>query len=130
MDIKILEEKLDKGQSWGFKKELSDPAYLGWIVLKKRKPPIIYPKEAYAENEQERYSSLVRRYESAIQTPYLFLNFELKKEVHESEEYEAPDDYRLNECIYFETLEEVVSHISSLGYSLNDIKHRREIDAP
>lgn len=130
MDIESLEKKLSKGEQWGFKKELEVPDYLGWILLVKRKPPIIHTRDAYQPEEEEIYTSLVELHEKLGKTPYQILNLELRREVHESDAYETEEDYRFKQSLYFANLQEVEDFLSDLGYNLSDIKHRSEIDAP
>lgn len=130
MNIDNLEKKLTKGEQWGFRKEIDDPDYLGWILLVKRQLPIIYPRDAYEPEEEERYLSLVELYEKLKKTPYQILNLELRREVHESDVYETEEDYRFKQSLYFANLQEVENYLSDLGYDLNQIKHRSEIDAP
>jgi len=130
MNIEELERKLNQGERLGLKKDIDDPSYLGWILLTKRKPPIVYPREAYGENGEGIYRDLVELHEKLTKTPYHILNLELKREVHEGEAYETEEDYRFKESLYFETLQQVEYYISNLGYCLNNIKYRREIDAP
>ncbi|MDY6781851.1 MAG: hypothetical protein SW833_04740 [Cyanobacteriota bacterium] len=128
MNIEDLEKKLDRGEEWGFRKVVDNSDYLGWVLLAKRKPPIVFPKETY--ETEETYISLREWSEKLKRTPYHILVLELKREVHESGDYEDNDDYRQRESYYLSTLQEVEEFIENLGYSLQNIQFSGDIDPP
>ncbi len=128
MDSDSLEKKLNQGGQWGFRKETNDPNYLGWILIVKYKPPILYSQELY--KDEAIYIRVVRKHEKITKSPYHVHIVELKREVHESDNYQSEDDYRQRENYYFSTLNEVEEFITKLGYSFDNIKRRDELDAP
>ncbi|MEM8642207.1 MAG: hypothetical protein AAGG51_25845 [Cyanobacteria bacterium P01_G01_bin.54] len=82
MNFEDLEKKLDRGEQWGFRKVVDHPEYLGWILLSKEQPPIVFPKETY--EIEKVYDSLVELAEKLKKTPYHVRVCELRREVHES----------------------------------------------
>jgi len=128
MNLEELEKHLDKGEQWGIRKETDSTDYLGWILITKRRPPTIWPRYAY--DDLNLYSSLTDQANDIIGKPYHVRVLELRRDVHESGEYEGTEDYRLNENYYLETLDEVERMVEQLGYSIKDVKFRGELDAP
>jgi hypothetical protein len=123
-----LEKRLDYGEQWGFIKNTDSPDYLGWVLITKRKPKPVTPIDP--EQDRERYLKWVQRTEALRKQPYSVLILELRRDVHESGQYESTEDYRTREYYLFASLEEVVEFLHKLGYSLENIKHRSELDAP
>jgi hypothetical protein len=128
MNLDELEEHLDKGEQWGVRKVTDSPDYLGWILIAKRRPPSIWPRNTYSDPAL--YSRLTDQARDISEKPYHVRVIELRRDVHESGKYESTDDYRQNENYYFETLNEVERIIEQLGSSIKDIKFRSELDAP
>lgn len=123
-----LERALDRGEQWGFRKETNDQDFLGWILISKRHPPILWPSD---EKEHPiRYQRIKAERERLLKTPYHVKILELSRTVHESGDYENAADYRLIENLYFSTIHDVTAFVQSLGYELSHILPRREIDAP
>ena len=124
-----LDKKLNNGEQWGFIKETDSDEYLGWILINKLQKLTFQPKrEDYSE--EYLYLRVLREAEKREKIPYHVLIKELRRDVHESEEYETGDDIRLKENYYFSCIDEVEKFIEKLGYSFDFIKHRSEIDAP
>src|ERR1051325_9551112 len=98
-----LERYLERGDHLGFKKETGTDEYLGWILLSKQKPDERYLSLVEAGEEPE----FVAKQEKIRQKPYQVLVQELKRDVYESDRYETNEDYRMNECHRFPTLNEV-----------------------
>jgi bifunctional DNA-binding transcriptional regulator/antitoxin component of YhaV-PrlF toxin-antitoxin module len=126
MKRKDLEYFLERGDELGFIKKTDDDSYLGWILLRKRKP-------------NERYESLlelgedpdfIAKQDLIRSKPYRITLLELRREVHESDKYEINEDYRLREKYDFSSLDEVEIFLEKFNYNLEDIKWRIEIDAP
>jgi hypothetical protein len=113
MNKQELEKKLANGTSYGFIKETDDDNYLGWVLITKLQPIIIYDKKSY---DEEHYLHLLKKQEAQKKYPYFVRIIELLRDVHESEVYA--------------TLDEVEEFITELGYSFDNIKDRWEIDAP
>jgi hypothetical protein len=128
MNLEELETHLDKGEQWGIRKETDSHDYLGWILITKRRPPTIWPRNTY--DDPNLYSSLMDLANEIIEKPYHMQVLELRRDVHESGEYENTEDYRQNENYYFETLGEAERMVERLGYSIKEIKFRGELDAP
>lgn len=128
MNKNELNKRLNNGEQWGFIKETDNYDYLGWILINKEQPIIIYEKKAYSSGEQ--YIRLVKKEEARRKNPYHIRIVELLRDVHEKGVYETQEDYRQNDNHYFSTLDEVEKYIVELGYTFEDIKGRREIDAP
>lgn len=122
-----LRKKLDSGESWGFIKKTDSDDYLGWILIAKLQPIIIYEKKAYSE---EHYAYLIKKQEERKKHPYFVRIIELRKDVHESGVYETSEDYRQNDIYDFSTFDEVEQFIIKLGYVFKNIKDRWELDAP
>jgi hypothetical protein len=127
MDKNELEKKLNNSD-WGFLKNTNSNDYLGWILIHKYKPLMIYPKEAYDNEEQ--YIRLTQEDKRRKKYMYYVRIIELRRDIHESGAYETGDDYRQNDCYHFSTLDEVKQFIVELGYRLEDLKDRWELDAP
>jgi hypothetical protein len=128
MNLEELEERLDKGEQWGVIKETDSPDYLGWILITKRRPPTMWPRDTYGDSDL--YSRLMDQTRDIIEKPYHVRVIELRRDVHESGEYESTEDYRQNENYYFKALDEVERIIEQLGCSIKNIKFRSELDAP
>jgi hypothetical protein len=127
MDKNELEKNLTSAD-WGFLKDTNSVDYLGWVLIHKYKPLIIYEKEAYSSEEQ--YIRLLKEDKRRKKYPYHVRIIELRRDIHESGVYETGDDYKQNDCYHFSTLDEVAQFITELGYSFENIKDRWELDAP
>lgn len=128
MDSKELERKLEAGQRWGFTKQTSDADYLGWVLLRKRKPRPVPPFDLSEKPEQYRqYMSLV---EEIRQLPYHVHIVELRRDVHERGDYETSEDQRLLENYYFPNLDQTITFLEGMGFGLDQIRPAFELDAP
>ena len=121
-----LERFLEQGHELGFVKETDDPEFLGWILLRKRKPnqrliSIINPDEDADIMATEQMLSV---------RPYQVQVIELSKAVFEADRYETEKDYRVNDVSYFSCLDDVQQFVGTFGLFLEDIKWRIEINAP
>jgi hypothetical protein len=123
-----LEKKLERGEQWGFRMKLNTPECLGWILISKQKPYAAYPRDAFTH--EELYQHHVKGAARVKETPYHVLIIEILREAHESEKYEDEEDYRRRDNYYFSTLDDVEKLVEELGYKLEDIKWRAELDAP
>jgi hypothetical protein len=104
-----LERYLERGNTLGFTKHTDSTRFLGWILLSKK----------------------VWRVEADDQRgPFLVRVVELDREVHEGDDYEKNEDYRVNERIWFKDLDAVERFLNPLGLSLEEIKWASDIDAP
>jgi hypothetical protein len=128
MTLDELERHLELGEQWGYKKETDSSDYLGWVLLSKRQPSPLWERKAYANEEV--YLQAKERADRLKKTPYHLRVIELRRDVHESGEYESTEDYRLNENHYCSSLTEAVRLIKNLGFQLENIKWRGELDAP
>ena len=128
MNLDELEKHLDKGEQWGVRKATDSTDYLGWMLIAKRKPPTVWPRNTYSDPSL--YSRLTDLARDISEKPYHVRVIELRRDVHESDKYERAEDYRQNDNYYFETLNEVEKLFEQLGSGLNDIKFRGELDAP
>lgn len=126
MDFCELEGLLDRKESVGFRKPTDDPEYLGWILVRKLEanPRLL---ELFDESEAP---ELVREERRRQHEPYLVLRIELKRSVHEAGDYETEQDYRQKEQLWFGSLADVEKQLAQWGYSLEDARNARELDAP
>ena len=83
-----LERFLEDGHLLGFKNEVQNPKYLGWIILQKQKP-------------DERYLSLLdedeemwfrKKQEVIVEKPYVVQVIELEHSKYESEDFQEEYD--------------------------------------
>jgi hypothetical protein len=120
-----LERYLERGDRLGFQKETGDDDYIGWIMLGKNKP-------------HERYLSLLKpgeetgfvaEQEYMRVCPYQVWVAEFRRDVYESGECESAEDYRLNKCFYFPSLDHVEEFVRRFGHTLEEIRWAREIDS-
>lgn len=120
-----LERYLERGDSLGFQKETGDEGYIGWLMLSKRRP-------------NERLLSLLRpgerpefvaEQDEIRRMPYQVWVAEFRRDVYESGECESVDDYCLNKCLYFSSLDHVEEFVRRFGHTLEDIKWAREIES-
>lgn len=121
-----LERHLNNGYELGFVKHTGDSEYLGWILLRKRKPN----ERALSlldRNEEPEYRA---QQEFIRSRPYQLRLIELRRDVIESEREEEEQDYRLNEVYFFPTLDNVEDFIKQFGHTLENIKWRVDINAP
>ena len=126
MNYTELEKLLDSGGRVGFIKPTDSPDYLGWILIAKieanrRLLELVTEAEAPALVQEER-----RR----LVQPYMVLQIELKRSIHEAGEYETESDYRQKERLWFGDLEAVAEQLRQWGYELQDARSARELDAP
>jgi hypothetical protein len=126
MDSEEAEQLLDQGFSIGFTKPTDDPAYLGWITISKVKPSSRL-LEVLSEDEAP---DAVREERRRQREPYLVLVVELRRDVHESGDYETESDYRQKDRHWFSDLSAAARLLESWGYSLRDAREARELDAP
>lgn len=122
-------KKLNNGEQWGFIKETDSHEYLGWILINKL-PKMTFTSQKKDYSEEYLYLIKLIEAEKREKTPYHVLIKELRRDVHESGEYETGDDIRHKENYYFSCIDEVEEFIEKLGYSFKNIKNRSEIDAP
>ena len=118
-----LEFFLDRGDSLGFQKATGTDDYLGWILLSKRKPnerllSLLQP------NEEPQF---VAEQETIRRRPYQVLVQDLRRDVYESNAYETNEDFRLNQCYRFASLDEVEDFVRQFGHTLTQIKWPVEI---
>jgi hypothetical protein len=125
MKAENIEQLLDDGVRIGFMKPTHDDEYLGWIIISKYKPDQ-RALDIASSIDNSRSRDMLHR----AAFPYMLLVIELKKSVHEAGGYETEDDYRLKERHWFASLVEVAKQISLWGYSLEQAKDARELDAP
>jgi hypothetical protein len=128
MDIESLSKHLNNGEQWGFRTSPDSSEYLGWVLISKRNPAVIFPY--HASQDMARYERLAEESAETKMRPFHVSVRELKKTVHESGEYESTEDYRVRDNYYFSTLEEVLNFLSSKHLQLEDINSRFDIDAP
>ena len=65
-----------------------------------------------------------------MRLPYHVSIRELRRDVHESGEYEDTGDYRLIENFYVSSLEEVQTILDKYDLSLEEAKLSADLDAP
>ena len=123
-----LEKRLDNGERWGFRKDTETPTYLGWILITKRKPSPITPFDP--KGEPERYSQWMEWRKELLRLPYHVAIRELRRDVHESDDYEDTDDYRLRENYYVSNLDEVQKILDNYNCKIEDARLSVELDAP
>jgi len=128
MTIDELKIELDKDEQWGFVKATEDSNYLGWVLLSKR---FIPPPESVGDpRDGDVYFQLKEHRKECEEKPYHIAVRELRRDAHESEDYESNEDYRVIENYYYSTLSEAVKKIEEMGYDINNIENGRKIDAP
>ena len=128
MNFDDLSKRLNNGEQWGFRTIPDSLDYLGWVLILKRTPPVVYPY--HVSQSVEQYERLVKEATELKVRPFQVMVRELNRAVHESGEYESTEDYRVRENHYFATLEEVLSFFNSRQLKLEDIRSRFDIDAP
>jgi hypothetical protein len=121
-----LERFLDRGDELGFVKQTDNPEFLGWILLRKRKPNQRLLSLVDPDEEPE----LVAKEKMLSIRPYQVQVMELASDVFKSDRYETEEDYRMNDVLYFSSLDDVQEFIGSFGHSLESIKWPVEINAP
>jgi hypothetical protein len=128
MTYKEIQGLLDSGLSLGVRKALDSPDYLGWILLSKhRLNPRL--KEILDESEPEHAHRLEKERRREL-APYLILDIELSRSVHEAGGYETEDDYRKKVATWCRDLEHVETVLKELGVELHQLRESRELDAP
>jgi len=121
-----LEHYLENGSQLGFVKQTSSDDFLGWILLDKRRGNPRY--EALLVPGED--TKFLLEQDDIRKKPYRVAVLELKRDVHQSDDYETNEDYRTNEQHYFASLDEVEMFVDRFGHSLGNIKWRIELDAP
>jgi hypothetical protein len=124
MSEDVIETLLDRGGRLGFVKPTGDPGFLGWVLLSK---PPVHPLALSSAEPGSLHEQTLR---TLAARPYLLRIVELAKAVHESDDYEANEDYRVNERYYFSSLGEVAAFLQCLGLCLDEIRPSHQIDAP
>ena len=121
-----VEALLDAGLRLGVTKPVDSSDYLGWIVVSKHpsNPRII---GIVVESEHAHLLEEQRQRELA---PYLILNVELNRSVHETGAYETEADYRMKERTWCKDLKHVEEMLRRLGVTFDQLRESREIDAP
>lgn len=126
MTLKELQVLLDRGLRLGVVKPTDSPDWLGWILVSKH-PSNPRFREVLDELEHAHLLEEQRRRDLA---PYLVLNIELKRSVHEEGNYETEDDYRMKTESWCTDLPHVQDVLRSFGVELWQLHDSREIDAP
>ena len=126
MTFDEVERLLDAGFRAGFRKPTNNVDYLGWIIISKHKPNMRI-LELFDESE---HPELVREERWYQREPYLVLVIELKRSVHEAGDYETEGDYRQKDAYRYGSLSEVESQLQKWGYSFEQARETRELDAP
>lgn len=121
-----VEQLLDQGERVGFTKPTSDAQYLGWILIAKVMADLRLLEVLSEEEDPRRVQEEKRR----LEKPYLVLQIELKRAVHEAGDYETEADYRQKDRLWFASLEDVARQLSAWGYDLREARGARELDAP
>ena len=117
---------LDSGLRLGVTKPVDSPDYLGWILVSKHPSNPRLTSILAKSPETHQLAEQLRR-EVA---PYLVLNIELKRSVHEAGDYETEDDYRIKTKTWCKDLKHVQDVLKELGVELEQLRESREIDAP
>lgn len=123
-----LEKHLANSEEWGLKKDTKNSDILGWILLSKRMFGSINPNNP--QTEPELYQWWEEDFESVRKYPYQVIVMEVHRELLEREE-----DFTRGECHYWENhyvsnLDEVEELLQRFGYSIDDLRNRRELNAP
>ena len=120
-----LEQFLNKGYQLGFSNPVEDPTRLGWILICKREHDQRYLSLLESGEEPEFVASqeLIRK------CPYQVQVIEIRLEAVESDQTRS-DDYFFNEVLHMATLDAVEEFVEKFGHRLEDIKWRKEINAP
>lgn len=126
MTLDEVDRLLERGNRMGFIKPTDDLDFLGWIIVSK-----IKPNERLLEIlEEAEAPELVREERRRRDRPFLVLTIELDRKVHEAGGYESEGDYRMKERLWFPDLLAVQTQLLAWGYSLNQARDARELDAP
>ena len=128
MKIEDLEKRLDFGERFGCILETGNSETLGWVLLNKRKPATVSPFDA--EKEKERFLNWKKESEAVLKQPYCIAIIEQQQGIYEIAEYESTEEFGLKENHYFNSLEEMLEFLESLGFNFDDIKVASEIGAP
>jgi hypothetical protein len=121
-----VERLLDAGFRLGVTKPVDSPDYLGWVLVSQHRPSprlksILDPAE---------HSELLEEQRQREVAPYLILNLELRRSVHESGDYETEEDYRMKTKTWCRDINEVQAALQKLGVELSQLCEAREIGAP
>ena len=117
---------LNSGFRLGVTKLVDSPEYLGWILVSKH--PSNPRMKGILEESQETH--LLEEQRQRELAPYLVLNIELKRPVHEAGDYETEGDYRMKTKTWCKDLKHVQDVLRELGVELGRLRQSREIDAP
>jgi hypothetical protein len=121
-----IQSMLDRGLRLGVVKPMDTAEYLGWILVSKHSPD---PRRNALLDGIEDASAFAEQQEREV-APYLILNIELKRSVHESGDYETEKDYRMKTKTWCRDLEHVRHVLDGLGFGLNDLRQSNQLDAP
>jgi hypothetical protein len=118
-----LERYLERGDLLGFQTGTGDDAYIGWLMLSKRRA-----SERLLELFGDRPEVVADEQYKRV-CPYQVWVAEFRRDVYERGECYSADDYRLNKSFFFPTLEHVEEFVGAYGCTLEDIKWAREIES-
>lgn len=126
MNIEWIERMLEQGERVGFRKPLDGADFVGWVLVAKVKANARL-LELVSEDEDPLAVAEERR---RLERPYLVLDIELNRKVHDDGAYETESDYRRKDRQWFASLRDVELHLKEVGYALSEAKSARELDAP
>lgn len=126
MDFYELEQLLERGERVGFVKPTDDLDYLGWILIAKIKANQRFLGLVTENDAPERFREERRR----SREPYLLLQLELKRSVHEEGGYETEADYRQKDRLWFATLDDLAQNLQESGFDIRNARLARDLDAP
>jgi len=123
LSLSQIEYYLNRGDFMGFSMQ-TEPDYIGWISLKKRKHNKRI-EEVFSINERP---DLVLEQQQILAYPYVLEICELKKDVYENEE-KLPEasDYKRADVLYFSELTDVKEYLRKFDKNLEEIKWMSEI---
>jgi hypothetical protein len=122
--------QIERGKKLGFTLPPTHADGIAWVLVSKAS---VNERllELFSGDDADTAKDIVAKELENQRRPYTVQHYELRREVHESGDYGAPEDVLVNDIRRFATLEEAGAYLRERwGLDLDDAQDRAAIDAP
>ena len=122
--------QIERGKQRGFTLPPTHADGIAWVLVSKAS---VNERllEIFSGDDEDSAQRIVAEQLENRRRPYIVQLYELRRAIHESGDYGAPEDVLVNDIRRFATLDEVAAYLRERwGLDLDDAQDRAAIDAP
>lgn len=124
MNKEHLLKFINEGKKFGIQLSDAESDYVGWICVTKKS----FNQRVFDLHANEPDSMPYKEEKINMERPYWARVAELRRDIHEGDEYPLNEHYRRNEVFRFHNIYEVEDFLKTFGYELSDLKWFVDID--